>query len=443
MPARRWRGLAWPMPPALRPRELSGGMAQRAGLARALIGDPPVLLLDEPFSALDALSREAFDTELQALWLERPRTVILVTHSVPEAVRLADRIAVMAPRPGSVARMVEVDLPRPRPVSLAGDDRATQLEAEVRDTLASVHAPELAAVDGHGMRRLAAGVLSLLAFLAVWKLLTVLTGTPDYILPAPEVVAQRAVRAIGAGILWEHTWATLSEVVLGFALGAATAIIVGVALGKSLVVERVLSPYIVAAQAVPILALAPLLDIWFGGGLPARVLVCALIVFFPIAIATMVGIRSTDPQLREMLRVAGRHAAAGDAPPGDPVRPAGHLRRPAGGGDAGRDRCGGGRMGQRQHRAGRPHQHRRPGAVRHPAHVRRPGGTRHPGPGLLQPGRHGRASRRPHHLKETDVHVSPRHPDPWPGPGARRLLAESPALCHPAGRPAARPACGQ
>jgi len=127
-----------------RPRELSGGMAQRAGLARALIGDPPVLLLDEPFSALDALSREAFDSELQALWLQRPRTVILVTHSVTEAVRLADRVAVMTPRPGSVARIIDVDLPRPRPVSLAGDVRAVRLEAEVRSTLASVHAPELA-----------------------------------------------------------------------------------------------------------------------------------------------------------------------------------------------------------------------------------------------------------------------------------------------------------
>ena len=126
----------------LRPRELSGGMAQRAGLARALIDDPPVLLLDEPFSALDALSREAFDSELQALSLERPRTVVLVTHSVPEAVRLADRIAVMTPRPGSVARMVQVELPRPRPVS--ADDRARRLEAEVRETLESVHAPELA-----------------------------------------------------------------------------------------------------------------------------------------------------------------------------------------------------------------------------------------------------------------------------------------------------------
>ncbi len=155
------------------------------------------------------------------------------------------------------------------------------------------------------MKRLAATILSLAAFLAVWKLLTVVSGTPNYILPAPEVVADRALRAIRDGILWEHTAVTLSEILLGFALGAITAMGVGIGLGKSIVVERVLSPYIVAAQSVPILALAPLLDIWFGGGLLARVLICALIVFFPIAIATMVGIRSADPLLAEMLRSLG------------------------------------------------------------------------------------------------------------------------------------------
>jgi NitT/TauT family transport system ATP-binding protein len=124
----------------LRPIELSGGMAQRAGLARALVGDPPVLLLDEPFSALDALTREAFDGELQRLWLERPRTLILVTHSVSEAVRLADQVAVMTARPGSFARLVPVELPRPRGVDVA----AAELEAAVRAALASVHPPELA-----------------------------------------------------------------------------------------------------------------------------------------------------------------------------------------------------------------------------------------------------------------------------------------------------------
>jgi len=155
------------------------------------------------------------------------------------------------------------------------------------------------------MRRVGAAVLSLLVFGAVWKAATVIGGSPEFILPAPEVVVERAIRAMASGVLWEHTAVTLVEIILGFAVGATTAILTGIALGKSLLVERVLSPYIVAAQAVPILALAPLLDIWFGGGLTARVVICALIVFFPIAIATMVGIRSTDPLLDEMLRSLG------------------------------------------------------------------------------------------------------------------------------------------
>jgi NitT/TauT family transport system ATP-binding protein len=128
----------------LHPRQLSGGMAQRAGLARALITDPPVLLLDEPFSALDALTREAFDSELQSLWQERPRTLILVTHSVAEAVRLGDRVAVMTARPGSVSRLFEVDLPRPRDVRVGSDPHAAEMDAAIRATLASVHPAELA-----------------------------------------------------------------------------------------------------------------------------------------------------------------------------------------------------------------------------------------------------------------------------------------------------------
>jgi NitT/TauT family transport system ATP-binding protein len=127
----------------LRPRELSGGMAQRAALARALIDDPPVLLLDEPFSALDALTRETFDAELQRLWLERRRTIVLVTHSVSEAVVLADRIVVMTPRPGRVARVVDVDLPRPRRVDAAADPHASGLADEVRAALGAGHAMEL------------------------------------------------------------------------------------------------------------------------------------------------------------------------------------------------------------------------------------------------------------------------------------------------------------
>jgi NitT/TauT family transport system ATP-binding protein len=126
----------------LRPRELSGGMAQRAGLARALITDPQVLLLDEPFSALDALTREAFDAELQRLWLERARTIVLVTHSVSEAVMLADRVVVMTPRPGRIAESVVIDLPRPRPADVHGGAAAAAASA-IRRALREGHAPEL------------------------------------------------------------------------------------------------------------------------------------------------------------------------------------------------------------------------------------------------------------------------------------------------------------
>ena len=158
-------------------------------------------------------------------------------------------------------------------------------------------------------RRLGFIVLSAAAFVAVWRLVVVIGGYPEYILPAPEVVAARAVEAIQNGTLQPHLAATLEESVIGFTVGALMAVAIGILLAKSLTAERVLSPYLVAAQAIPILALAPLIDIWFGGGLTARVVICALIVFFPITIATMVGIRSTDPLLVEMARANGARPA--------------------------------------------------------------------------------------------------------------------------------------
>jgi NitT/TauT family transport system ATP-binding protein len=96
------------------PHELSGGMQQRVAIVRALIHDPPLLLMDEPFGALDALTREQMRIDLEELWLASRKTVLFITHSIDEAVLLADRVVVMSPRPGKVERIVELDMPRPR-----------------------------------------------------------------------------------------------------------------------------------------------------------------------------------------------------------------------------------------------------------------------------------------------------------------------------------------
>src|SRR5256885_836234 len=97
-----------------KPYELSGGMRQRVSICRALVHDPPLLLMDEPFGALDALTREQISMDIQRVWMERRKTALHITHSIPEAVLLADRVVVMSPRPGRIVEILDVDLPRPR-----------------------------------------------------------------------------------------------------------------------------------------------------------------------------------------------------------------------------------------------------------------------------------------------------------------------------------------
>ncbi len=143
---------------------------------------------------------------------------------------------------------------------------------------------------------------ALAVFLVVWQLVVIVSGFPPFILPTPAMVVTRWISAWSAGTIQPHLLATLQEVVLGFAVGAGSALVAGYALARSTVVERLLSPYLVAAQATPILALAPLIALWFGPGLAGKVLICALIVFFPVAVATMVGIRSVDARLLELGR---------------------------------------------------------------------------------------------------------------------------------------------
>jgi NitT/TauT family transport system ATP-binding protein len=122
------------------PNELSGGMQQRVAVARGLIHDPALLLMDEPFAALDAMTRERMTSELQAIWMKTSKSVVFITHSIPEAVFLSDRVVVLSERPGRLIETLSIDLPRPRRAATLGDTHFAALCNHLRSFFG---------VDGH------------------------------------------------------------------------------------------------------------------------------------------------------------------------------------------------------------------------------------------------------------------------------------------------------
>jgi NitT/TauT family transport system permease protein len=145
-------------------------------------------------------------------------------------------------------------------------------------------------------------VITLAVFLFLWAALVRLLDLPAFILPGPWQVAQRFYSALVDGTLLYHSAATLLEVLIGLVSGVFFATLLGYFLAKSTLLENVLQPFLVASQAVPTVAIAPLLVIWFGTGIFSKVLICALIVFFPVLVNTIVGLRAVPENLRDLMR---------------------------------------------------------------------------------------------------------------------------------------------
>lgn len=150
--------------------------------------------------------------------------------------------------------------------------------------------------------RIGLALVSFAVFLILWQGVIWLGDYPAFILPPPGVVVERLGDLVDNGSLWFHAGVTLREVLAGLGLGMLLATFLGYGLAHSPVAERLLAPYIVASQSVPTVAIAPLLVIWFGTGILSKILVCALIVFFPVLVNTVVGVRSVGRDLRDLMR---------------------------------------------------------------------------------------------------------------------------------------------
>ena len=144
--------------------------------------------------------------------------------------------------------------------------------------------------------------LVLIGVIGLWAALVAWQDYPPFILPSPALVWQKFLTMTADGSLWLHIGVTLVEIALGLLIGLSAAFGFGYLLGKHHTLERIASPYIVASQSIPIVAIAPLVVIWMGSGLASKVAVTALITFFPALIATIVGIRSVDPDLHDLMR---------------------------------------------------------------------------------------------------------------------------------------------
>ncbi|MBI1881579.1 MAG: ABC transporter permease [Chloroflexi bacterium] len=144
--------------------------------------------------------------------------------------------------------------------------------------------------------------LGILLLLGLWSLIVVVGNYPTFILPDPASVFSEIGSIAANGLLWHHSHATLAAIIGGLALGLTSATVLGYLLAKSPLLERLAGPYIVASQSIPAIAIAPLLIIWFGSGKLSKVLICALVVFFPVLVNTIVGIRSVDAGLKTLMR---------------------------------------------------------------------------------------------------------------------------------------------
>jgi NitT/TauT family transport system permease protein len=320
------------------PGVLSGGMRQRTALLRTLLYQSEVILLDEPFAALDAQTRADMQEWLLSIWSELRKTVIFVTHDIEEAIFLSDQIYVMSSRPGKIKTVIDVPIPRPRPRSCASDPIFLEIKQRCIDLLAAERR-ELAGVGARPepMRETAPPPIRLnlqqnaaprgrvlktptvwptwkvaclqfaivVGMLGLWEVSAQVGWLDGFFWSFPSKIFDSFKSFVATGQAYADTWFTFKSTLLGFVFGTLSGASIGLSYWWSRNYAAVAQPFLICFEATPKLALAPLIVLVFGIGMASKVVLGIALTVVVTALTTYTAVRAIDPDSERLMYSLG------------------------------------------------------------------------------------------------------------------------------------------